>query len=156
MENNYYQSLPKKRMGAGALFFDQQGRVLLLNPNYRDQWIIPGGIVEKNESPHKACLREIKEEIGLDAKNLGFLAVDYKKGTKEKGDALQFVFYGGILSPEQIGKIKLQSEEITEYKFVDPKNAVDLLILGIKSRWQACLEAVENNTAFYLENGQKV
>ena len=61
----WYESLPKKRMGSGALFLNEQGLLLLVNPTYKPQWEIPGGLVELNESPHTACIREVKEEIGL-------------------------------------------------------------------------------------------
>jgi len=35
MTNNkvWQETLPKKRMGAGALFLDEQGRLLLVNPS---------------------------------------------------------------------------------------------------------------------------
>ena len=55
-----------KRIAAGALFLNQQQRVLLVNPTYKTHWEIPGGMVEENEAPGAACRREISEELGLD------------------------------------------------------------------------------------------
>ena len=54
------------RVAAGALFFDDAGRVLLVHPTYKDTWDIPGGYVERGESPAAACRRELQEELGLD------------------------------------------------------------------------------------------
>ena len=34
---------PKKRMGAGVLIRDEQGRVLLVEPTYKQSWEIPSG-----------------------------------------------------------------------------------------------------------------
>ena len=31
-------------------------------------WIFPGGEIEKGETPEEACIREVKEETGLDVK----------------------------------------------------------------------------------------
>ena len=31
----------------------------------KGQWCLPGGFIELNETPEKACLRELKEETGL-------------------------------------------------------------------------------------------
>ncbi|MFH0988218.1 MAG: NUDIX hydrolase, partial [Parcubacteria group bacterium] len=62
----YLDSLPKKRMGAGVLFLNEQKELLIVNPTYKDHWAVPGGSVEENESPRQACLREIKEELGIE------------------------------------------------------------------------------------------
>ena len=53
------------RVAAGALFSDESGRVLLVKPTYKKTWDIPGGYVEPGESPRAACIREIREELGL-------------------------------------------------------------------------------------------
>ena len=45
---------------AGALIFDEAGRLLILKPNYKKGWTIPGGQIEPHgESPWQACRREI-------------------------------------------------------------------------------------------------
>ena len=64
--DQYVASLARKRMAAGALFRDANGRVLLVNPVYKNTWDLPGGAVEAEESPHAACRREVAEELGLD------------------------------------------------------------------------------------------
>ena len=38
--------MPRKRVSAGALFRDAAGRILVVEPTYKDSWEIPGGIVE--------------------------------------------------------------------------------------------------------------
>ena len=50
--------LPRKRVGAGVLFFDAEGRVLLVEPTHKDDWEIPGGWVEADESPYESAIRE--------------------------------------------------------------------------------------------------
>jgi ADP-ribose pyrophosphatase YjhB (NUDIX family) len=75
------------RVAAGALFFDDAGRVLLVHPTYKDTWDIPGGYVERGESPAAACRRELQEELGLDRKPVRLLAVDWAPNEGE-GDKL--------------------------------------------------------------------
>ena len=41
--NDYYKNLPRKRMGSGALFFNSKDEALIVKPNYKDHWEIPGG-----------------------------------------------------------------------------------------------------------------
>jgi len=156
MDENYYENLPKKRMGAGALIFNEKGWLLILKPTYKDHWTIPGGVVDKNESPRKACIREIKEEIGLDKKELRFLCVDYYGNpVNQKGESLQFLFYGGVLNDEEIKNIKTPPEEIGDYKFIDVSE-VGLFNKGLSARIPKALEAIKSNTAFYLEDGVKL
>jgi ADP-ribose pyrophosphatase YjhB (NUDIX family) len=61
----YVASLARKRMAATAFLRDERGRVLLVNPVYKQAWDLPGGAVEAEESPHAACRREVAGEPGL-------------------------------------------------------------------------------------------
>ncbi len=71
--STFYATLPTKHVGAGCLFCDDLGRVLLVKPVYKDPWEIPGGGVEADESHLAACIREVREELGLDLQHtLGF------------------------------------------------------------------------------------
>ena len=45
-------------MAVGALYRDQNSRVLLVDPVYRDTWDLPGDAVEAEESPQTACRLE--------------------------------------------------------------------------------------------------
>jgi len=151
-EDEFYKSLPKKRVAAGTLFFNAQNELLLLKPSYKDGWTIPGGVVEEIESPRQGAIREIKEEIGLDIPALEFLCVNHVVAPGVKGVSLQFLFYGGVLSEEQIKNIKLQTEEIVEYKFVDLNNASEFLPDIKLWRFNKCMEALKNKTAIYLDD----
>jgi len=45
------------------------GDILLLernHPPFEGSWVLPGGLVEPNETARQACVREAKEEVGLD------------------------------------------------------------------------------------------
>lgn len=52
-EKEYLESLPKKRMGVGVLFFSGD-KILILKPTYKDYWLLPGGAIDLNESPREA------------------------------------------------------------------------------------------------------
>jgi ADP-ribose pyrophosphatase YjhB (NUDIX family) len=53
---------------AGAIIFDDEGRVLLLEHVFRPDggWGIPGGFLSKGEQPEAALRREMREEIGIE------------------------------------------------------------------------------------------
>lgn len=152
MSENYYKTLPKKRMGVGALILNESNELLIVKPSYKDHWSVPGGVVDENEPPRSACIREVKEEIGLDIESPKFLCVDWTPPRDEKGEDLQFTFFGGVLKPEQIKKIKLAPEEISEYQFLPVGKALPLLNENLERRIPKCLEALKNKTAIYLED----
>ncbi len=109
--------LPRKRVAAGALFLDAEQRILLVNPTYKPQWEIPGGIVEANEAPLQGCRREVLEELGLTIAPTLLLSVGYLSTRGERGDALRFLFWGGQLDQSTIEKIRLPAVELSEYRF---------------------------------------
>jgi len=101
----FYASLPIKHVGAGCLFCDDLGRVLLVKPVYKDPWEIPGGGVEADESPLAACVREVREELGFDLRHARLRAIDYRRAVEGvRSDALRFVSFGGVLSSDDTAR----------------------------------------------------
>jgi hypothetical protein len=52
--------LPRKRAISQMLVRDDAGRVLLCQLTYKNDWDLPGGVVEVGESPHLAGAREVR------------------------------------------------------------------------------------------------
>jgi ADP-ribose pyrophosphatase YjhB (NUDIX family) len=152
----YQDGLPKKRMGAGALIFDENGRFLLVNPTYKKLWEIPGGVVEANESPAQACVREVREELGLDIELKRLLLVDYLRDSPEKIEALMFIFQGPRLTSAEMETIQLQAEELSEYRFCTIYEAMSLLNPRLGRRMQRSLEALVENGPVYVEDQEAV
>lgn len=51
---------------ASAVIVDHDGSVLLIRRTDNGLWSIPGGAMEPGESIADCCIREVKEETGLD------------------------------------------------------------------------------------------
>ncbi|GII83793.1 NUDIX hydrolase [Sphaerisporangium siamense] len=57
-----------------AFVFDDEGRLLLARHSEQgDVWSAPGGIVEPDEPPAEAVVRETREEVGLDVRIRGLI-----------------------------------------------------------------------------------
>ncbi len=152
----YYDTLPKKRISAGVLFFNHKKELLIVKPSYKDNWILVGGTVDKNESPEQAARREVKEETSLSIGKLRLLDIEYKKFDTYRNEALYFLFYGGRLSARQIARIKLPKNELTEFRFVSVNLAKKLLSKTAGNKLDGCLKAIKNQKIIYRENGRQL
>ncbi len=143
--------LPKKQVGTAVLFFNTKEELLIVKPDYREGWLVPGGATDDNESPLHCAIRETKEEIGLEISELHLVGIYYahKKGVFT--DSLKFIFSGGTLTEQQISEIKLQTEELEKYSFAPPEEAIPLLSSSLQKSVPICLEAIKNKAVAYLE-----
>ncbi|WP_424211090.1 NUDIX domain-containing protein [Streptomyces sp. BI20] len=152
----YIASLPRVLAGAAALFRDERGRLLLVEPNYREGWALPGGTVEsdRGETPREAARRETLEEIGLDLPLGRLLAVDYSTGAG-RPPLVGWVYDGGVLSAEQLDAIKLQEEELISWRLVEPAELTAYLPGGLGLRiTEANRVRVEGAGAAELADGR--
>lgn len=152
VKSNYIASLPKKRMGAGALFRNTQRQILMVVPSYKPVWEIPGGVVEYDESPYEACKREVEEELGLQLPLYQMLCVDYNTPTPEKSESLMFIFYGGDLTDATIQRIAVDGKEIVDYEFMALEDIEGKTTDTLYRRIAKSIQALENNASYYLEN----
>ena len=151
--DQYVASLARKRMAASAFFRDDQGRVLLVDPVYKELWDLAGGAVEAEESPPAACRREVAEEIGLDRPPGRVLAVDWVPSRPERPEGLIVVYDGGVLSEAEVREIVLADGELAGFAFVAGDEVAGLVTPVLARRVASCLDAVAAGAVAALENG---
>lgn len=112
MKNN--QSVCK--ICVGALIHNQLGEVLLVKKSYgvfRDLWTLPEGYAEEGETPEQALARELKEELGAEAKIGSLLAVRFRKTAEE--NTVYFIFRAMVLN---LDKLRVDGQELVGFEFM--------------------------------------
>ena len=101
VERAYYEA------GAFGMIFNKKGEILLCHRTDKNTWNLPGGVIDPNESPWAATIREVREETGLKVRLKHLTGVYFKKRAKQGGqEALVFNF----LCEKVSGKIRTTNE----------------------------------------------
>ena len=148
-----YAALPTKRMGAGALIRDGDDRVLLVKPTYKWGWEIPGGIVERNESPHACCGRELAEELGVAIEPGRLLVVDWLSALHDRTEGVMLIFDGGRVDDSLATRMTPAAGELSDLCFVDVESLGGLVSARKARRLRAAWACVRDGTATYLDDG---
>lgn len=154
----YIAGLPRVLAGAAALFRDAEGRVLLVEPNYREGWALPGGTIESDdgETPRQGARRETLEEIGLDRELGRLLAVDWVRGAG-RPPLVAYLYDGGVLAETDFKAIRLQEEELLSWRLVSREEITGHLPGALGRRVLAALDVLADGSGTVeLENGHRV
>ncbi|WP_203568352.1 NUDIX domain-containing protein [Aestuariimicrobium ganziense] len=144
-------TLPRRRLAAGLLLRDGQGRVCLVVPTYKPNKILPGGTVETGESPAEATAREVVEELGLDLPVGRLLVIDEVKPDQDDDHGAMILGYdGGVLTDEQISAIGWPEDELSGVVFVHPDDLDQHCTPANAARVRAALAALADGTVAEL------
>jgi nucleoside triphosphatase len=108
----------------GGLILNEDNQIFLMkSPKWENQWLVPGGHVEKGEKIEECLKREIKEEVGLEISDIEFITV--LEGMPEKFERdTHFIFLNYSCRAEE-QDVKLDNEEAVEHTWIDPKKALE-------------------------------
>jgi 8-oxo-dGTP diphosphatase len=147
--------MARPRVASGALFTDAEGRILLVKPTYKDYWDIPGGYVEPGESPREACIREVREELGISPEiSAQPLVIDWAPA-EDEGDKILFVFLGSMTQDDR-ARITFQDGELTEFAFVDQANVDGYAPPRLARRLHVAVDKAAKQGTTYAEHGNEV
>ncbi len=148
-------ALPRKRMIAHVLIRDATGRILFCDTRFKLDWELPGGIVEPNESPRLAAIREVREELGIELSVGRLLAVDWMPPYLGWEDACELIFDGGLVDADELATFTLQPSEIAAVHLLDLEAAAEHLT-PLSARRLAAICALGPGKTVLLENGSPV
>ena len=129
-------------------------RVLLCQLTYKNDWDLPGGVVEVGESPQLAVVREVQEELGLTVDAGALVLTDWLPPWGGWDDAVCLVFDGGLHDEAIVDSIVRQRREIRDAQFCTLDQAHDLCADFTARRLVAALRNVSDEPGpSYTESG---
>ena len=153
-QNPFYLTQPARRSGSGALFLNAAMHVLLVEPNYKPNWDIPGGIVEQGEDPRTCCQRECLEEVGFENPIGRLLVLAHQTDPAPRGDSIMFVYDGGVVTDTTA--IRLQTSELVSFRFVPAEDLEQVATERLAKRIRAAIIARETGRTIEMVNGKVI
>jgi 8-oxo-dGTP diphosphatase len=125
---------------SAVALIDADGRVLLAErPQGKPMaglWEFPGGKIEQGETPEKALIRELHEELGIETWTSCLAPLTFASHSYEDFHLLMPVFacrkWGGITTPKEGQKLAwVYAKDLSYYQMPD----ADLPIIPVLRDW---------------------
>jgi 8-oxo-dGTP pyrophosphatase MutT (NUDIX family) len=145
--------LPRKRAISQLLVRDTADRVLLCELTYKRDWDLPGGVVEVGESPQRAAVREVREELALDLPTGRLLLTDWLPPWSGWDDALCLVFDGGRHEPTILDHVVKEAREIRSAEFCTPEQVAERCADFTAQRVASAVANLGGGAPAYVERG---
>ena len=112
----------------GAFIVNRLGEVLLVrSPKWSGElYSIPGGHVEHGETVFQAVRREAREEVGLEVKPVKLYMIQEVINPLEFHQGNRHFIFFDILCKPLTTEVKIDGEEITDYLWAKPRQALRL------------------------------
>jgi 8-oxo-dGTP pyrophosphatase MutT (NUDIX family) len=112
---------PNYNVGAMAFIERSDGALLFVRHSYRPRWGVPGGLLNRHETPSDGVVREVFEEVGIRVELLGEPAVV----VDARSHRIDLVFrarpaHADIVAPQP------SSPEILEVQWFSPEGLPDM------------------------------
>jgi RimJ/RimL family protein N-acetyltransferase/ADP-ribose pyrophosphatase YjhB (NUDIX family) len=146
--------LPRKRAISQLLVRDPDDRVLLCRLTYKQDWDLPGGVVEVGESPRIGVTREVDEELSLVIEAGALILTDWLPPWGGWDDAVCLVFDGGVHDPSLLDGVVKEVREIRAVEFCTLEQVHERAADFTARRIEAALASLRGAGPPYTESGR--
>lgn len=119
---------PELKRGARGIVINDDGKIAVFYKSARNEYKLPGGGLEGDETPEQAFKREVLEETGCEVEiidNLG-IAEEYKNKTNFK--QISYVFVGKVIEDtHELHLTKSEQKAKAMLLWETPEKALELI-----------------------------
>lgn len=133
--HTFFATLPRKVVAAGVLCRDEAGRVLVVHDSFKGHWTVPGGVVDADEDPRSAAVREAWEEAGVKVRAgrvLGVFSASWP-------DRLVLMYEAWPVDATEADPSPVHAHEIDAAEWVNLDEALDRLVPHVAEQVRLCL-----------------
>ncbi|MGI5438814.1 NUDIX domain-containing protein [Streptomyces shenzhenensis] len=151
----YWAQIEAPMASCTALITDAEGRILVVDPTYKDGFDMPGGLVNAGETQIEGLERELAEELDLTGVPIGRLLVLDQVPVARYGRAMVVtVFHVGPLSDQQTKSLRFADGEIGAAEFLPVGEALARLPRRLARRIKAAHAALGTGVPAALVDGE--
>lgn len=134
--DNFFASLPQRLAAASAIcLHPTSGELLCVFDNFKQQWTLPGGVVDKHESPQEGAVRECREEAGIDVIATTLAGIF----SHTDPDRLHFLYFCNTVGPEIDSPVTAHPHEIDEVAWLPLSEAKNRLSAHMWKKVEQCM-----------------
>ena len=134
--SHFFTTLPFKVVAAAVLCRDDEGRLLVVHDSFKRAWTIPGGVVDADEDPQSAAVREAWEEAGVRVRAGAVLGVF----SASWPDRVILVYEGHPIGSPDDRHAPVHAHEIDDVAWVDLDDALERLAPHVAQQVRYCLD----------------
>jgi len=112
-----------------ALITNENDKVLMGKRNDTDKMTMPAGHIDEGECPFVGMARELKEETGLDAKNIKLVKAGMEEGL------LLYLFCVEVDPEQEVDTSGDPDNECDDFTYEDPFDHIETLHVSAERNW---------------------
>lgn len=119
---------PRVRNAARGIVLRDDGKIAVFNKSFKNEYKLPGGGIENNESPEEAFKREVLEETGCYVEIIKKLGITEEYKTRDNYMQKSYVYIGKVVKDtNKLNVTEKEKDEGAKLIWEEPNRALELI-----------------------------
>ena len=147
---------PKLRLGARGIVIRNDGKIAIFNKSNKNEYKLPGGGIENNETPEEAFKREVLEETGCIIEIIKKLGITEEYKCQNNFKQISNIFVGKVIKDtKKLSITQKEKDEGAKLLWETPEKALELITNCFEKLVESNYESVYS-TQFVVLRDRKI